>query len=53
MVGVPYNYIQGEWEGNVYETHLQPDLTKENMVERYPHLKYLMGDEGYGYYINY
>lgn len=53
LVGVPYNYEQGESHGNIYETHLQPDLTNENMKTRYPELKYLMGDIGYGYYINY
>jgi len=53
LVAVPYMFEQGEWEGNTYETHLQPDLTPENMLIRYPELKFLIGEAGYGYYINY
>jgi 2-polyprenyl-3-methyl-5-hydroxy-6-metoxy-1,4-benzoquinol methylase len=53
MVAVPYMFEQGEEFGNVYETHHQPDLTKERMFERYPMLNFLFGDENYGYYINY
>jgi hypothetical protein len=53
MIAVPYMYRQGEWEGNVYETHWQPDLTPEVMALRYPELKLLVGDAVYGYYINY
>lgn len=53
LVAVPYLYEQGESEGNVYETHLQPDLTPEKMKSRYPSLKLLYGDEQYGYYVNY
>jgi hypothetical protein len=53
LVAVPYLYEQGEHEGNIYETHLQPDLTPEIIKERYPSLKLLFGDENYGYYINY
>ena len=52
LVAVPYEMEQGEYEGNVYETHLQPDLTPEIMLERYPELKLLIGNERYGYYIN-
>jgi len=53
LVAVPYNYEQGEYEGNKYEIHLQPDLTKEVFLERYPEMIFLMGDEHYGYFINY
>lgn len=53
IVAVPYSFEQGESHGNVYETHLQPDLTKEVMLSRYPELSLLVGDDGYGYYINY
>jgi glycosyltransferase involved in cell wall biosynthesis len=53
LVAVPYNYEQGEHYGNVYETHLQPDLTPQNVLERYPKLNLLVGDNSYGYYINY
>ena len=51
IVAVPYKMEQGEVEGNVYETHLQPDLTIENISEKYPNLELLYGNEFYGYYI--
>lgn len=53
LVAVPYEYEQGEYEGNIHETHLQPDLTPEVMQKRYPSLKLLVGNGFYGYYINY
>lgn len=43
---------QGEHEGNIHETHLQPDLTPKIMEDRYPELGLLYGSEYYGYYIN-
>lgn len=43
---------QGEHEGNIHETHLQPDLTPKIMEDRYPELELLYGSEYYGYYIN-
>ena len=52
LVAVPYVMEQGEHEGNVHETHLQPDLTPENMLERYPDLELLYGNNFYGYYTN-
>ena len=52
LVAVPYVMEQGEYEGNVHETHLQPDLTPENMLERYPDLELLYGNNFYGYYTN-
>lgn len=52
LVAVPYLYEQGIEYNNVYETHLQPDLTPEVMEKRYPELKLLYGDEQYGYYVN-
>jgi len=39
IVIVPYEYEQDEEDGNVYERHLQPDLTTALMTERYPELK--------------
>lgn len=51
IVAVPYQYKQGEVDGNIYEIHKQDDLTEEAMEERYPYLKLLFGNEGYGYYI--
>jgi hypothetical protein len=52
LVAVPYVMEQGEYEGNVHEAHLQPDLTPENMLERYPDLELLYGNNYYGYYTN-
>lgn len=52
MVAVPYLFEQGEEMGNIYETHHQPDLTHELMIERYG-LNLLYKNERYGYYINY
>jgi len=53
MVAVPYLSKQGKHEGNIYETHLQEDLTPKIIKQRYPSLKLLQGNEGYGYYVNY
>ena len=53
MVGVPYLYEQGEYEGNTYEIHQQPDLTKEIFLQRYPQMHLLLGNHEYGYFINY
>jgi hypothetical protein len=51
LVAVPYKMEQGEYDGNIHETHLQADLTPEVMKERYPTLKLLYGNDFYGYYI--
>ena len=51
IVAVPYMCVQGEYGGNIYEIHKQDDLTKENMLERYPMLKLLYADDIYGYYV--
>lgn len=53
MVAVPYTYAQGAHEGNIHETHLQPDLTHELFLERYENMHLLFNNEQYGYYINY
>lgn len=53
LIAVPYLYEQGEWEGNVYEVHHQPDLTHEVFMSRYPAMKVLYKDHNYGYYVNY
>lgn len=53
LVAIPYKMEQGEVNGNIYETHLQPDLTQENFLFRYPMMKPLYMNESYGYYINY
>ena len=52
LVAVPYQMEQDEYEGNKYETHLQPDLTPDIMAERYPDLELLYGNNLYGYYTN-
>ena len=43
---------QGEVYGNIYEKHHQSDLTPDVMKKRYPELKFLIGDDEHGYYIN-
>lgn len=53
LVAIPYMMEQdGEKYGNTYETHLQADLTKEVMAERYPTLDLLYANEHYGYYVS-
>jgi len=52
LVAIPYQMEQDEYEGNKYETHLQPDLTPDIMKQRYPDLELLYGNNFYGYYIN-
>ena len=44
---------QDEVGGNVYEKHLQPDLTQSNFIDRYPYMRLLFNNELYGYYVNY
>jgi 2-polyprenyl-3-methyl-5-hydroxy-6-metoxy-1,4-benzoquinol methylase len=50
IVAVPYRYHQ-EGNENEHERHIQDDLTKENVLERYPFLKPLYTNFSYGYYI--
>ena len=53
LVAIPYTMEQdGEEYGNTYETHLQPDLTPDIMLERYPGLVPLYTNDWYGYYVN-
>ena len=51
IVAVPYEMGQDICEDNVYEIHKQPDLTPENVLERYPMLKLLHKNSKYGYYV--
>ena len=51
VVAIPYEMEQGICEDNVYEIHKQPDLTPENVLERYPMLKLLYKNSKYGYYV--
>ena len=53
LVAIPYMFEQGESEGNVFETHSQPDLTHEVFLERYPDMRLIYRNEHYGYYCNY
>jgi len=53
MVAVPYLFQQDEEYGNIHEIHKQPDLTKEIFLQRYSCMKFLFGDNNYGYFINY
>lgn len=53
MVSVPYMMQQGIEYNNLYEVHIQDDLTHEIVLERYPMLKLLWKDSHYGYYTNY
>lgn len=53
LVAIPYMYPQGSHDGNVYETHLQPELTHETFLDTYPQMKVLFKNNLYGYYINY
>jgi glycosyltransferase involved in cell wall biosynthesis len=50
IIAVPYNYEQGAINGNPYEVHKQPDLTKDIFLQRYPNYSYMFGDNKYGYF---
>ena len=52
LVAVPYEMEQGEYYGNVHESHLQSDLTPEVVSNRYPSLHELYANNFYGYYTN-
>jgi len=52
LVAIPYEMEQGEHEGNIHETHYQPDLTHDVMFERYPDLSCIYRNEYYGYYMH-
>ena len=41
IVIVPFSFEQGAEYGNKYEAHLQDDLTKEIMKQRYPQLRFM------------
>jgi len=53
LVAIPYTMEQGEVNGNIYEKHLQSDLTHDVFLFRYPMMKELYRNHEYGYYINY
>lgn len=51
LVQIPYQYEQGIYMGNIFEIHLQNDLTKELMDKRYPFLTHFISDNEIGLYI--
>lgn len=51
FVAVPFRSKQGTVHGNIYETHLQADLTPEVMFRRYPRLFCMYKDRKYGLYL--
>jgi hypothetical protein len=51
VIAIPFNAPQGEWRGNIYETHLQPNLTHESFMEKYNGFKPLEFRNDYGVYI--
>lgn len=53
MAAIPYEMEQGEVGGNVYETHLQADLTHDIFLKRYPQMRLLFKNNVYGLYVNY
>lgn len=53
FVQVPFLYEQGALEGNLFEMHLQPDLTRDVMRERYPTLTEIHADDRLGLYAQY
>lgn len=53
MVAIPYEMEQDDVGGNIYERHLQPDLTHDIFLKRYPQMRLLFKNEIYGLYVNY
>lgn len=51
VIAIPFNAPQGTWGGNIYETHLQPELTHESFMEKYKGFKPLEHRNDYGVYI--
>lgn len=51
VVAVPFLYPQGEWQGNPYQAHKQPELTAELFDERYKGFEVLYDTgDNYCYY---
>jgi hypothetical protein len=53
FIVIPYNSIQNICHNNIYEVHLQSDLTIETMKIRYPSLNLIFGNSEKGCYINF
>lgn len=51
LVSVPYRMGQGAYEGNTYETHLQPDLDDKVFMWRYPEFRNLTVESADGFTI--
>ena len=51
LAAVPFMYRQGAIYGNPYEKHIQDDLTRQNVRERFPELTPLIEFDNYGYYL--
>lgn len=51
VIAIPFNAPQGPWGGNIYETHLQPDLSHESFMKKYHAFKPLAYRNDYGVYI--
>ena len=49
IVAVPFEYKQGEVDGNPWQEHIQDDLTPEIFAERYPELETLLHDPVHKY----
>lgn len=50
LVAIPFLYEQGPVDSNPHEKHLQPDLTHDVFMERYPGFSCLVRDAHYGVY---
>jgi len=51
IVVVPWQYKQGEINGNIYEAHKQDDLTKDVMLSRYQNLKCIKYNDHSGVFV--
>jgi len=51
LISVPFHAPQGEHFGNIYETHLQPDLSHNNFMEKYVGFKPLCLRYDFGVYV--
>ena len=51
IIAIPFESKQGEWGGNIYETHLQPDITHNSFLLKYEGFKTLGVQYDYGVYI--
>jgi 2-polyprenyl-3-methyl-5-hydroxy-6-metoxy-1,4-benzoquinol methylase len=48
LISVPYANTQGEYDGNIYETHLQNDLCAETFTKYYPGFTMISDEEDKG-----